>query len=278
MSLLTYADLKTQLTNWLARSDLTSFYDDWVTLFEAAANRRLRVRQMEATAILTPTNPTSITISNAANNGSGLIRLTVTSTTGITTNDEMTVTGVTGTTEANGSWVVTVIDSVTLDLQSSTFTNAYTSGGTIIGVQGRSTLPSDYLLWRRVTWTGNPRRELEYVEPSWLQFNYPDNPSGDPNVFTIEGTHLTVRPVSGTTLELEYYQKIAALSGTVNWLYAAHPDVYLFGSLAEAYTFQKDVDSATLWKGRRDEVFSEIEMLSNKTRGVGGMKIMGPTP
>jgi hypothetical protein len=66
---------------------------------------------------------------SAANNGSGLIRLTVGSTSNWTTGQYAYVSGVTGTTEANGLWVVTVVDGTHLDLQSSTFTNAYVSGG-----------------------------------------------------------------------------------------------------------------------------------------------------
>ena len=50
MSLSTYADLQTQVANWLARSDLNSFIPDMITVFEAAACRRLKVRQMETAA------------------------------------------------------------------------------------------------------------------------------------------------------------------------------------------------------------------------------------
>jgi hypothetical protein len=72
----------------------------------------------------------STNITGAANNGSGLIRLTVASTTNIVTGNTVVVSGVLGTTEANGTWVVTTINGTTLDLQGSTFANAYTSGGT----------------------------------------------------------------------------------------------------------------------------------------------------
>ena len=68
------------------------------------------------------------TVSGAANNGSGLVRLT-TSANLYTTGDVVTVFGVTGTTEANGSWTVTVINSTTIDLQGSSFVNAYVAGG-----------------------------------------------------------------------------------------------------------------------------------------------------
>jgi hypothetical protein len=75
----------------------------------------------------------SVAISNAANNGSGLVRLTVTSTAGWSTGDYKTVAGVTGTTEANGNWTITVVNGTTIDLQLSTYANAYVSGGYVAG-------------------------------------------------------------------------------------------------------------------------------------------------
>jgi hypothetical protein len=75
----------------------------------------------------------SVAISGAADNGSGLIRLTVASTSGWTTGDSKTVSAVTGTTEANGTWIITVVDATHIDLQDSTFANAYVSGGIVGG-------------------------------------------------------------------------------------------------------------------------------------------------
>jgi hypothetical protein len=196
MALTTYAELRTAIADWLARSDLTSYIPDFITLAEAHFNRRLRVRQMETSTNLTPSS-------------------------------------------------------------------------------GSATLPSDYLAWRRVTWTGDVRNELEYVHPSYLQAAYPDTPSGTPRIFTIEGSTLKVRPVSATVLEFDYFEKIDALSGTVNWLYTAHPDAYLFGALAEAQGFNIDFEKLAIWKARRDEVLDEIERLSNKTTGPAAIRIMG---
>jgi hypothetical protein len=71
----------------------------------------------------------STSISGAADNGSGLIRLTVSSTSGWTTGLIKDVADVGGTTEANATWTITVIDGTHIDLQGSTFVNAYTSGG-----------------------------------------------------------------------------------------------------------------------------------------------------
>jgi hypothetical protein len=92
----------------------------------------------------------ALTITNAVNNGSGLIRVTCASHPW-STGDQIMIGGVVGTTEANSSsavnrryWTITKIDGNTFDLQSSTFTNAYVSGG----VAGQSVIqPSNTGLW-----------------------------------------------------------------------------------------------------------------------------------
>lgn len=83
--------------------------------------------------LITAVNVDGGSISNCVDNGSGLIRVSV-SGHGLTTGDGVTISGVSGTTEANGTFTVTVIDANTFDLQSSTFNNAYTSGGTATGL------------------------------------------------------------------------------------------------------------------------------------------------
>jgi hypothetical protein len=72
--------------------------------------------------------PPSANISNVVNNGAGLVRVTVTGH-GVKQGETVQIDSVTGTAEANGTWIVNVIDADTVDLQSSTFTNAYVLGG-----------------------------------------------------------------------------------------------------------------------------------------------------
>jgi hypothetical protein len=68
------------------------------------------------------------TVTNAADAG-GLIRITLDSTRGLMTGMATVISGVVGTTEANGAWIITVIDGTDIDLQDSVFANAYVSGG-----------------------------------------------------------------------------------------------------------------------------------------------------
>jgi hypothetical protein len=76
-------------------------------------------------------NSSSRAVTGAANDGAGKIKLTV-STAGIVTGDWVTVAGVTGTTEANGGWFVTVNDAGHLTLDQGYFKTAYAGGGALV--------------------------------------------------------------------------------------------------------------------------------------------------
>lgn len=83
--------------------------------------------------------PSSVAITNATSNG-GLIRITHAATARpLQTNQFVWITQVGGVTAANEIWKITVINSTTFDLQGSTFSGVYTSGGLVYGsVAGRS--------------------------------------------------------------------------------------------------------------------------------------------
>jgi hypothetical protein len=143
---------------------------------------------------------------------------------------------------------------------------------------GRSgTLPADYLQWREVRWPGSVARSLEYADRTWLTETYPDSPSAAPRYFTIEGTTISVVPVHDTSLTLRYYRKIPALSDAAptNWLIAAHPDLYLFGTLTEAQGLIQGLDKGVVWKARRDELIAEIGELAQKGKAPGEIRLQG---
>ena len=199
MALTSYDDLQTGIANWLARSDLTPFIPDFITLFEAVAARKMKVRPEQVRVTLTP-------------------------------------------------------------------------------VAGSVALPADYLSWIRLTWTGSPKRDLEYAHPSYIQEHYPDSPSANPNFFTIEGSTITVAPSDNTALDFLYNQKTAAVSGALNWLWTNHPDIYLAGAMFEAAKFTKDPDAIQLWKPQRDEIFGEIELMDFKAAGSLAIRVEGRNP
>jgi hypothetical protein len=91
--------------------------------------------------------PTPLTVLGAANNGSGAIRLTLNAVSNanfaISGQNFIVVQGVVGTTEANGQWAVTIVDSTHIDLIGSTFVNAYVSGGAVGGALDAMTASLD---------------------------------------------------------------------------------------------------------------------------------------
>lgn len=107
--------------------------------------------------------PDAQAITNCVDNGGGLIRVTCVAHGGTTGQSGWVIAGVLGTTEANGTWTITVIDADTFDLQGSTFVNPYTSGGTATGpyaatVTLQRSLDSDTGPWADVpgkTWTAD---------------------------------------------------------------------------------------------------------------------------
>lgn len=75
----------------------------------------------------------------------GLIKLTVTAH-GYSTGNVVVVNNVGGTVEANGVWPITVVDANSFTLNSSVFTNTYTSGGTVQNATVFTAAGSDYFL------------------------------------------------------------------------------------------------------------------------------------
>jgi hypothetical protein len=76
-------------------------------------------------------------------------------------------------------------------------------------------------------------------------------PTGRPRLHALSGESLRVAPApaGATDVELTYYRKLPALSASQpsNWLLAAAPDVYLYGSLLEAAPFLMSDERLPVW-------------------------------
>jgi hypothetical protein len=138
---------------------------------------------------------------------------------------------------------------------------------------GSVALPSDYIAWRTVLYTGvTPYVELDYVHPAYLRSTVIENDTGDPKIFTIEAGTFYARPVKDTAsiYQFHYYQKLTTITtsdSTTNWLLTNHPDAYLWGVLTELFAKARNREAAELYKARRDEIFSDIAKSSGFTTG-----------
>ena len=82
----------------------------------------------------------NLTVTGAVSGTGGAVKLTIgytsgwgtlgNPTDGLATGDSVAVQGIVGTTEANGTWTITVNDGTHITLTGSTFVHAYTTGGT----------------------------------------------------------------------------------------------------------------------------------------------------
>lgn len=200
MTISNYGQLKIKLSRYMFQQRFAPDYDDATTLFENAANRRLRVLPMEASTALTT-------------------------------------------------------------------------------VAGEVALPTDYLAWRTVLWNGRlPSGELDYVHPAYLTSTNIARDSGDPSIFTIEGSTFKTRPMSDIVdgFEFHYYQKIPTITGNdnnTNWLLAAYSDAYLYGVLTQLFAQSRNGEASQLYKAWRDEVLAEIIRLSALTTGATSPKV-----
>ena len=133
--------------------------------------------------------------------------------------------------------------------------------------------------WKRVTWTGNPNVELEYVHPSMFTTEfptyYPVVSVAIPRAFTIEGSTLKVVPANNTPLEFLYFQKTAALSGTLNWLFTNHVDAYWNGVLEQIYSYMKDYDQAGIYQQKKAAVFDQVKKLRFREDGKLAIRVQG---
>jgi hypothetical protein len=146
---------------------------------------------------------------------------------------------------------------------------------------GEATLPTDYLAWRTVTVLTNPRVELEYVAPSFMEDQYGDRAAGQARYFTVRGTKITVVPLTSSTVRFDYYAKIPALSdaNTTNWLLTKYPNTYLYQCLKHAAVFIRDDNAAGTYGALANASLQALEADDSGSRFArASARISGPTP
>lgn len=146
---------------------------------------------------------------------------------------------------------------------------------------GEATLPTDYLAWRTVTALTDPRIELEYATPSYIEDTYPERPSDYPSVFTIRGSTILVAPITTSTVRIDYFQKIPALSdaNTTNWLLTKMPGLYLHMCLKHAAIYLDNDGAAQRYAALAN---GALQALSSDDWGGrfnrARARVSGPTP
>jgi len=135
-------------------------------------------------------------------------------------------------------------------------------------VAGVASVPDDFASWRTMTWNGSPNIQLEYNHPNIVRAAYGTPVQDTPRWFTTEGDTFLFRPVDDgpSAFTLRYFQKISNLTDTMptNWLLTKHADLYLAGSLYNAYKFVRDPDAASAYNQIMQDAFNQIIDLNER--------------
>jgi hypothetical protein len=135
---------------------------------------------------------------------------------------------------------------------------------TTVTDQAAYALPSDYKTMRSVQADGTPRpHPLQYRTPT--QFTAENTQSGQADIYTIKGLNITIGPTPGGDTQqifLDYIARFLPLSGsnTTNWILTNFPDVYLFGSLAEASAYDRNAQAEQKWWGRFTSAIASVRV------------------
>lgn len=136
-------------------------------------------------------------------------------------------------------------------------------------------LPSDFRSARRLYLNSSPVVYLKYITPEQLYTNYPDDTSGIPSVFTIEGSNFVFAPTptSSNTGKLLYFADIPALttSNTTNWLLTKHPDLYLYETLAASAPFVREDPRLMMWKSLASDAMNQIKTADKRNKASGSV-------
>jgi len=142
-------------------------------------------------------------------------------------------------------------------------------------IAGRyTTLPTDTLEIIRIVVDLTPVIVLEYMTPEEIsERRIVMSSTGKPYYFTTVGgatnqLEVLPSPDSTYTSSIVYYTRIAALSdsATSNWLLAAHPDIYLFGTLVEAEPYLKNDERMPMWTARLDKALNDLKLQGQRER------------
>lgn len=186
MAITTYAELQTAVSNWLHRSDLSTYIPDFITLAETRIYREVRTRDMEA---------------------------------------------------------------------------AFTGTVTLSGVA----LPTNYIDLKYAYISGSPVTWLERKSARWIYQNYPNRAQGGtPRVIAREGTSFIFGPAGTGTITGVAYTRLGSLSATLHGVFTNNPDLYLWGSLAEAEPFLKNDARVALWKAKYNEIRDQVNNLRDE--------------
>jgi hypothetical protein len=141
-------------------------------------------------------------------------------------------------------------------------------------IDGSFPLPADFLHVRGLTVGGRP---LPGMSPASLAA-YRSWSAGYARGYAIANGSVTIAPADTGVLILNYWQRISALTpaATVNWLLTAHPDIYLYGALAQAEAYIENPDRAAQWASLFQGAIDQLNLTARSASYGGPLAMRSP--
>jgi hypothetical protein len=107
-----------------------------------------------------------------------------------------------------------------------------------VGSDGTCTVPTDYVEMKHARFNTSPVRTLKRKNAEWIYENYPDRSvTGEEQYFARDGSSFIFGSTgaAGRVMTGSYYARPSSMAdnSTINSVFSAHPEVFLFGTLAE---------------------------------------------
>jgi hypothetical protein len=142
-----------------------------------------------------------------------------------------------------------------------------------VASQRNYALPTGYLQMRNFQLNTSPITPLQYVTPEIYDRLWGGSGGGTPSFYTILAGEIQLGPIPGSvlTMEMLFYKKITALSGTntTEQMLTDNPDIYLYGALLEAEPFVMNDERVPLWAQGFSQAVADLQEQDNKDRHSG---------
>lgn len=148
------------------------------------------------------------------------------------------------------------------------------STATLTQSAGKYDLPSDLAHIRSVSFVhADQTRVLKPASSEAFDAIMPRSGSA-PIAYYKAGNSLYIAPDNGTNLTLRYFAKLSALteSNTSNWLLTAHPNAYLWGTLAEVFAYTRNEQDEANCRGRAEKILTSIQQ-KDTVNAMAGMAL-----
>ena len=149
----------------------------------------------------------------------------------------------------------------------------------IVSTSGYLIHPTQWRQWKSLKLSANGRvYNLTPITEESQAINLGGDSGGNPTNYKVRGdkTYLYPAPSSAATVDAVYYEGVTSLStsNNSNWLLAAYPGAYLFGSLNEASSYVADDPRVPLWKSKLIETLNKIRLDSERSERGSQVQVM----